>query len=144
MHDQPIVVKQIFAASPNAVWKAITDKDEMKHWYFSLEEFSPEHGFLFRFVSGPDPDRQYLHLCEVTEVDPGKKLAYSWRYEGFEGISLVTFELLNQDGGTLLQLTHAGLGSFPASNPDFDRSNFEQGWTAILSRSLFSYLEKER
>ena len=63
------------------VWKAITDRDDMKKWYFDIAEFRPEVGFEFHFRAG-DEKKKYLHLCRITEVIPDKKLAYSWRYEG--------------------------------------------------------------
>lgn len=70
---------------------------------------------------------QYLHLCEITEVVPEKKLTYSWRYNGYEGNSFVTFELFEQESKTLLILTHKGLETFPKENKDFAMENFEKG-----------------
>jgi uncharacterized protein YndB with AHSA1/START domain len=84
--SNPIVVERIFETSADALWRALTDKDEMKKWYFDLPEFRAELGFKFTFPGGPSPDRQYVHLCEVKEVVPGTKLSYSWRYEGYAGV----------------------------------------------------------
>lgn len=142
MKTTPIVIERTFDAPISKVWKAISDKNEMKHWYFDLKEFKSEVGFHFEFTGGPDEDTQYLHLCEVTEVEPEKKLTYSWRYDGFEGISFVTFELFPQGEKTLLRLTHKGLESFPESNPDFMVKNFVEGWNHIIHKSLKDYLEK--
>ncbi len=100
MDNQPIVLERVFNAPTSKVWKALTDKDEMKKWYFDLAEFKAELGFKFQFPGGPDPERQYLHQCEVTEVIPEKKLTYSWSYDGYQGNSFVTFELFNQDHNT--------------------------------------------
>ncbi len=140
MEHQPIIVERVYNAPISEVWKAITDKDEMKKWYFDLKEFKPEIGFKFQFTGGTK-DNQYLHLCEITEVIPEKKLTYSWRYDGYEGISFVTFELFEEDDKTRLKLTHRGLESFPKSNPDLARHNFEKGWDQILNTSLVEYLE---
>ncbi len=141
MANQPITFSRILKASPDKVWKAITDKAEMKQWYFDLAEFDAEKGFRFSFTGGPSPDRQYVHLCEVTEVIPLKKLVYSWSYEGYTGISYVSFELFPEGDSTRLVLTHSGLESFPAENPDFAVHNFEEGWNHILHISLKNYLE---
>ena len=65
MTDKPTVVERLFDAPISKVWNAITDKEEMKKWY--LAEFEAEVGFTFQFAGGP-PDKQYLHLCEITEV----------------------------------------------------------------------------
>lgn len=141
MNTEPFVIEQIYNAPVDKVWEAITDRDKMKEWYFDLAEFRAEEGFEFRFEGGPD-DRKYLHLCKVTEVIPGKKLQYSWRYDGYEGNSFVTWELFAEGEQTRLKLTHSGLETFPASNPDLDKKNFVAGWTDIVCKSLKTYMEK--
>ncbi len=84
----------------------------------------------------------YLHLCKITEVIPGKKLSYSWRYDGYPGNSFVTFELFEEGNQTRLKLTHKNLESFGTDNPDLARENFEEGWDAIIGKSIKEYLEK--
>lgn len=142
MNNDPIVIEKLYEASIANAWTALTDKQEMKQWYFDLAAFKPQVGFEFSFTGGKD-DRQYLHLCKVTEVITGKKLTYSWRYDGYEGISYVTFELAEEGNKTRLKLTHTGLETFPASNPDFARENFVAGWTHIIGVSLADYLDQE-
>lgn len=137
---KPVVIERTFNAPINRVWSAITDKEKMKEWYFDLEEFKPQVGFKFQFEGGTE-EKCYLHLCEVTEVVPGKKLQYSWKYDGYAGNSFVTFELFDLGNQTKLKLTHTGLGTFPESNPDLARENFVGGWEDIIGRSLKQYLE---
>lgn len=129
-------------ASPAQLWKALTDKEEMKKWYFDLAEFEPEVGFKFTFTGGPSPERQYVHLCEITEATPQQKLTYSWAYEGYSGVSYVIFELFPQKGKTLLALTHKGIDTFPAEEPDLDIANFRAGWNSIIQTSLKNYVEQ--
>lgn len=140
MKNEPLVLERTFNAPIDKVWKAITDKDNMKQWYFDLAEFRPEVGFEFQFTGGTE-EHSYLHLCRITEVEPGRKLTYSWRYEGYAGNSFVTFELFPEGDKTRLKLTHTGLETFPASNPDLRRENFEAGWTQIIGTNLKDYLE---
>jgi uncharacterized protein YndB with AHSA1/START domain len=135
-------IERTYNAPAEKVWSAITDKDQMKQWYFNLEEFKPVLGFEFRFHGGPDKDRQYLHVCVITEVIKGRKITYSWRFEGYEGLSHVTFELFPEGSKTRLKLTHAGLDTFPANNPDLAAHNFATGWTALIGTSLKDFLEK--
>jgi uncharacterized protein YndB with AHSA1/START domain len=142
MQTDPFIIERTYNASTSEVWEAITDKNKMKQWYFDLPAFKAEVGFEFSFTGGP-PERSYLHLCKVTEVVAGKKLTYSWRYDGFEGNSLVTFELFPEGNQTRLKLTHKGLETFPASNPDFAKENFVAGWNEIIGNSLKVFLEKE-
>jgi uncharacterized protein YndB with AHSA1/START domain len=140
MKNEPFVIERTFNAPVQKVWKAITDKDQMKQWYFDLAAFKPEVGFEFSFSGGPK-DKQYLHLCRITEVVKEKKLTYSWRYDGYEGNSFVTFELFPENGKTRLRLTHEGLEAFPANNHDFAKENFVAGWTSIIGKSLGEFLE---
>jgi len=142
MNNQPIVLERIFNVPISQVWKAISDRDEMAKWYFDLVEFKAETGFKFQFSGGPSPERQYLHICEITGVVNERKLSYSWRYDGYRGNTLVTFELSErEDNSTLLKLTHSGLETFPEENPDFAKANFVKGWNEIINESLKKYLE---
>ena len=142
MSNAPFVIERTFNAPGNLVWEAITDKNKMKEWYFDLAEFKAEPGFVFEFTAG-DETRQFLHHCEVREVIPGKKLVHSWRYPGYEGDTLVTWELFEDGGKTRLKLTHEGLETLPANNPDFAKEKFAQGWTHIVGTSLKEFVEKK-
>ena len=138
MKQEPFVIERIYQAPVDRVWRAITDKDQMKQWYFDIAEFRPEVGFEFQF-EGQNEGRVYLHLCKVTEVIKGKKLQYSWRYKGYEGLSYVTFELFSEGDRTRLKLTHEGLETFP-DQPNFKRENFQAGWTALIGDLLPKFL----
>lgn len=140
MANETLIIERTFPVTPEKIWKAITDKESMKKWYFDLQEFKPEPGFEFRFWGGPTENRQYLHICTITEVIQGKKLSYSWKYEGYEGITVVNFELFEERNQTRLKLTHEGLDSFPANYPDFARENFAEGWTWIIGTALKDFL----
>jgi uncharacterized protein YndB with AHSA1/START domain len=72
MKNNPIVIERTYSAPISRVWKATTDKNDMKHWYFDLTEFRPEVGFEFQFYGGTE-EKKYLHLCRITEVVVGKK-----------------------------------------------------------------------
>ncbi len=116
MHN-PVKVEVLLNAPVERVWSAITNRDEMKKWYFKLEEFIPAIGFTFSFEGGNEHTK-YLHLCKVIEAVPNKKLVYSWRYDGFEGDSFVNWILKEEGEQTRLTLLHEGLETFPADQPD--------------------------
>ena len=141
MTNEPFVIERVFNAPPEKVWKAITDKNAMKQWYFDIAEFEPRVGFEFQFVGGSE-EKSYVHLCKITEVIVGKKLTYSWQYKDIEGLSFVTFELFNEGGKTRLRLTHEGLETFKTDNPDFEKKSFVAGWTDIIGTSLKDFVEK--
>ena len=142
MQSEPLIFVRIFNTTRSNLWKAITNKDDMKKWYFDIVEFKPEAGFEFQFSAGPDNGKKYLHLCKITEVIFNKKLAYSWRFDGIEGNSLLTFEIFSEGDKTGLRLTHEGIETFPGDDPNLSRDSFTQGWTSILDKSLKEYLER--
>ncbi|MFN8238652.1 MAG: SRPBCC domain-containing protein [Chitinophagales bacterium] len=144
MTGRTVITERVFDAPRQLVWRALTEKELMKQWYFDLKDFNPTPGFQFEFKGGHEDGIQYNHLCEITEVVTEQKLTYSWKYEGYEGISYVTFELFDEGGSTRLKLTHTGIGSFPSDNPDFAIHNFEAGWNHIIHTSLKNFLETSK
>jgi uncharacterized protein YndB with AHSA1/START domain len=135
-----VVLERTFNAPVTRVWKALTDVDQMREWYFDLKAFKPEVGFEFGFAVEHEGNT-YDHRCRIAEVIPQKKIAYTWRYHGHDGDSLVTLELFAEGEKTRLKLTHEGLDTFPKTAA-FARENFERGWTQIIGSELKQFVEK--
>jgi uncharacterized protein YndB with AHSA1/START domain len=140
MSTSPLVIEKKINAPASRIWKALTDKEQMKKWYFDVDDFRPELGFKFSF-KGENEGRVFIHHCRVTEVVPEKKISYTWEYEDAPGSSHVTFELFDDNGSTTVRLTHAGLETFPADRPDYARENFVAGWEYIIGKSLKEFVE---
>ena len=141
MNNDPIVIEKIYNASIDRVWKAITDKDQIKQWFAEMVGFRPEVGAEFHF-DGKDAGVVYDHSCKVLEVTPNKKLSYSFS-KGGEGNTLVSFELVAEGNKTKLKLTHSGFETFPQDKPAFARSNFFGGWTALIGKRLMELVEAD-
>jgi uncharacterized protein YndB with AHSA1/START domain len=139
METKPFVFERTFDAPASNVWKAITQAALMRQWFWDIPHFRPEIGFEFSFKS-QSCEEGNIHLCRVIEVITGKKLSYSWRYEGYEGDSLVSFELFEEGKNkTRLRLTHAGLESFPRDL--MAKKGIADGWTHLVGDSLQKLLE---
>ncbi len=141
----PIVVERVFDASAEALWRAITEVDQIKQWWDipGLEVFKAEAGFQTRFDTHYK-DRHFTHIWKVTEAVPAKRISYDWKYEGFPGNSNVTFELTPEGDKTRLKLTHRGLETFlPEANPHLARGNFYAGWTGLMPL-LADFLQKRK
>src|SRR5438270_12628408 len=136
-----VVVERTLNAPVAKVWKALTDVDQIRHWYFDLKEFKAEVGFEFEFVVEHEGNR-YHHLCKITEIVPQKKIAYTWRYKGEPGDSLVTFELFGEGNKTRVKVTHTGIETFPKTAA-YARKNFEAGWTTIIGTELKKFVESK-
>jgi uncharacterized protein YndB with AHSA1/START domain len=132
-HESPVIVEKTLDAPAQAVWKALTDKNEMKEWYFNPDHFQLKEGFEFRFAGEGHKGEKYMHICVISEIIPQKKLQYSWKYEGMAGFSIVSFELTPLGNQTRLKLTQ---------NPNFAPASFREGWNHILGVSLPGYLTK--
>ncbi len=140
MKPEPFIIERTYNAPVEKVWKAISDQEQMKQWYFDIPEFEAVIGCEFEFEGTSQDGKCYLHKSKVTEVIPNKKLQYSWRYEGEPGNSFVTFELFREGNGTRVRLTHEGLETFPV-HPDFAKESFAKGWTEIMGTLLKEFVE---
>lgn len=118
--------------SPEAVWKAITDPEELSKWYMGAKiegrlggriEFSSGEGNVTGTILVWDPPRTFEH--EWTVNHPGYP-------KGEYGV--IRWELFPEGNDTLLKLTHRNL-------PRQIAHNFAPGAHAILDR-LEVYLDK--
>ncbi len=134
-----VTVSRTFAAPVERVWHALTSLDALRFWLFPMSGFKPEVGFEFEFTCPDGKGNEFIHHCRVTQAVPNKLIAYTWRYAGYEGDSLVTFELQPEGQQTRVTVTHTGLDTFPQIE-SFARSNFEAGWTDIIGPMLEKYL----
>ncbi|MGN6530561.1 MAG: SRPBCC family protein [Ginsengibacter sp.] len=140
MQTDSIVIERTLNAPVKKVWEAMTDNDQMRKWYFDISSFKPQVGFEFQFEGGSE-QQTYVHLCKITEIIPEEKLQYSWRYAGYQGNSLVTFELFPEGERTRIKLTHEGVETFPEGR-DFSKESFTKGWNHIIGKSLKDFVEK--
>jgi uncharacterized protein YndB with AHSA1/START domain len=136
---EPYVIERVFDAPVAQVWEAITTEDDLKQWYFDLKEFKPEVDVEFEFTVDQN-GVNYRHLCRVAELISQKRLAYTWRYEGYAGNSLVSFDLSAEGNKTRLRLTHLSLESFT----QFTREDFAKGWTQLIGTNLKQFVETRR
>ena len=141
--DTPVVIERTFNAPVEKIWKALTDIKQMKQWYFpQLEDFKPEVGFETQFNIHHE-GKDFLHIWKVKEVVPLKKISVDWRYDGYPGNSLLSFELVEQGNKTKLILTHEGLETFiPEKHPELAKQNFMEGWTQFMQKGLKEFLEQ--
>lgn len=140
--NTPITVQYKINAPAEKVWKALTDKNEMKSWYFDIHDFEPEVGKAFNFYE-PGGENKYHHQGEILEILPLQKLKHSWSYPDFSDLkTIVTWELQPVDDATLVILTHENIENFKDLGEGFSRENFTGGWNSIVGQSLKEYLEK--
>ncbi len=138
---EPIIVEQSFNRPIGDVWRAITEINRMHQWYFdNIPSFQAVPGFKTQF-SIINEGRSFLHMWEIKEVEPFKRISYSWKFQEYPGEGLVIFELSEQNGSTILKLTNLGLETFPDNIPEFKRESCIGGWQYFIQHKLKEYLE---
>ena len=140
--EAPVIVEDSFNASIEKVWKAITDLNEMKLWYFdNIDSFKAKVGGKSRFAVQSE-GRTFTHIWEVTEVTVPNLITYNWKYEEYPGDSFVSFELFEQEGRTKLVLTATVVEDFDDSILEFKRESCQKGWEYFICFRLVEYLKK--
>ncbi len=103
-----LVLETVYAHSPERVWRALTDPRELGAWLMP-NDFAPTVGHKFQFNIGPQWGWRGIVDCEVLEIDPPRRLAYSWQGDPKQRGTTVTWTLTpTPDGGTRLKLEHTG------------------------------------
>jgi uncharacterized protein YndB with AHSA1/START domain len=119
---------------PARVWRALTEPELLAKWIMA-NDMRPLVGHSFRFKSEPTPWWDGIVRCEVLEIDPHKRLRYTWR-SGPESSPLdtvVTWTLTpTPSGGTRLALEHSGF--LPANAFAFDGAG--KGWQRMVGERL--------
>jgi uncharacterized protein YndB with AHSA1/START domain len=95
----------VYPHPPERVWQALTDSAELAQWLMP-NDFQPRLGHKFQFRSRPAPGWDGVVNCQVIELDPPKRLAYTWRSSKLD--TVVSFTLEPAPGGTRLHLEHKG------------------------------------
>jgi uncharacterized protein YndB with AHSA1/START domain len=142
MKSESVIIERTYPASIDRVWSALTDPAKMKQWYFPMmKDFKPVPGFETQFVVEMD-DKKYPHIWKVVEVIPPAKISYEWKFGGYPGNSLLTWELFETPEGTRVVLTHEHLETFQGDKyPELAQKNFQEGWTHFVG-ALQEYLGK--
>lgn len=140
--SEPVVVEQRIKASAGKTWKALTDPDSMRKWFFpQITDFLPETGFETLFIVEAN-GKIYPHRWKITDIIPGEHIVINWKYDGYPGNSFVIFDVTEVDDKAIVKVTNFGIESFPQDNPDFSRASCTAGWTYLIQTRLKEFLEK--
>ncbi len=126
-----VIKHQYFFSHPiEMVWEYLTTSELMAQWLMK-NDFQPVVGHDFQFRTGPIASLDFdgIFHCKVLEIDPLKKLSYSWLSGPGEGKitleSVVTWDLQPKDNGTEVFLDHRGFAK--EENLDF-YNGLMHGW----------------
>ncbi len=138
--DEAVIVTETFTLPIAKVWNAISELEEMKVWFFeNIPTFEAKEGFETTFTVQVE-DRIYPHVWKLTKVIPLQNITYDWRYEGYNGVSIVTFDLIEIEHQTTLTVTSTVIEDFADDIPEFKRESCLAGWNYFIKNRLKEYL----
>jgi uncharacterized protein YndB with AHSA1/START domain len=141
MTDSParsIVVDEVFPHAPEVLWKALTTGELIARWLMAPSGFAPVEGTRFTYRTTPAGAWDGTIRCQVLEVRPCERLAYSWAggHESNSGYgsplqTVVAWTLSRVAGGTRLRLEHSGF-VLPRNETAF--RGMDEGWRKGFER----------
>lgn len=135
---QAIVVDEVFPHAPETLWRTLTNGDLIGRWLMKPTGFAPVEGTRFTFKTTPAGGWDGTINCQVLEVVPNTRFAYSWSggHESNKGYgsrldTVVTWLLSKVENGTRLRLVHSGF-VMPTNETAFN--NMSEGWGKVVPR----------
>ena len=119
------------SAPPATVFAFLTDPEKIISWMSAEATTEAYPGGLY-LLKGVGGDHARVARGAFREVVPVHRLAYTFGWEGGQevppGSSLIEIDLTEQNGGTLVRLTHSGL-------PDAAQcAAHDRGWAYYMER----------
>ena len=94
---------------PEKVWRALTDPELLAQWLLPAIDLKLQPGAAFTLKTQPYPGWDGTVSCTFIEIEPQKKLSYTWFVGGdMELDTVVTFTLTPTESGTKLHLVQSG------------------------------------
>jgi uncharacterized protein YndB with AHSA1/START domain len=129
-----LTFKRLINTAPAEVYRAFTHATALRDWLCNAAQADPRpNGRIYLWW-----DDNYYAAGHYTALTPGKKVAFTWSGWREPGLMTVQVTLKEKKGGTLVSVTHGGLGS--GAKWKDTRHAFEQAWPASLE-NLQSVLE---
>lgn len=116
---------------PDAAFALITEPERLRRWKTVAARVDLRVGGDYRWTVTPG----HTAMGTFTEIEPGKRIVYSWGWEGDAGLppgaSTVTVTLEAVEGGTSVQLVHEGLTGQ-------QEAGHAEGWKHFLERLVLA------
>jgi len=125
-------------ASPERVFRAWTDADELNRWWTTTAESDARTGGAFAYgFEFEDVSRDHIYTGAYHEVAPGERVSYPW--QAGVGETTVDVRLEPAGDGTKVTLLHSGWGAGAEAEEAVELH--EQGWRFFLD-NLVAYLDR--
>lgn len=133
MNTKAIEKEHFIQESLERVYRALTEKAELERWFVQKAEIDLKPKGAVRLEWAPGMAEHGL----VRDIQPNQLISYTW--EAFSPTpTTVTFMVKAEKNGTLLQLTHSGIGQDEKWGDYY--KNLNKGWDIHL-KDLTSWIE---
>jgi uncharacterized protein YndB with AHSA1/START domain len=134
--DLTLRIERTFRAPAEAVFDAWTSQEVILRWWRVEHEWETAEAEVDLRVGGivrvvmrdPGKDVDYGGGGTYTEIDPPKRLAFTWTWDGDTRQTLIELDFKESDGVTTVSFTHSGLWDETAVR------EHEDGWSKVLAR----------
>lgn len=110
--------------APEKVWRALTEPTLLAEWLLPAFGLELAPGKAFTLKTQPYPGWDGTVHCRFVEIEPQRKLSYTWVVGDMELDTVVTFTLTPTASGTHLSLVQSGFK--PAQKQNFGGARY--GW----------------
>lgn len=124
--------KEIFCdSSPEEVWEALTNAEEISAWLMATSDFKAEKGARFTMQAKPMGKWDGKIYGEILIVEKPNILSYTWKGDQMNSNTVIKWTLTPSGNGTLLIMEHTGFAGFS----DFILGLFHtMGWKKFLKK----------
>jgi uncharacterized protein YndB with AHSA1/START domain len=127
-------MKRTYEAPADRVFDAWTSEEVLRRWFRGQRGFDTPEAEVDLRVGGAvrvvmrDPEKGELYGGggEYTEIDPPKRLAFTWTWDREPHDTLIEIDFEEADGATTVHFTHSGLWSQEAAD------SHERGWNVCF------------
>lgn len=122
---------------PQRVWTALTDPRAIAEWLMP-NDFQPRLGHQFQFRLANAKGWSGIVDCEVTQLEPPHRLAYSWKSDKVH--TFVEWTLEPTATGTRLALVHSGFHGI--GQTILRKFMMGPGWSRMLKKVLPGIIDR--
>ena len=134
-------MERTFEAPAQAVFDAWTSEEVIRRWWHAEHDWETTEASVDLRVGGevrvvmrdPHKDVEYGGGGRYTEIDPPRRLAFTWIWDGNDTRQLIELDFEENDGVTTVHFTHSDLWDEEAVR------SHEDGWSKAfdnLERTL--------
>jgi uncharacterized protein YndB with AHSA1/START domain len=116
--DKSLRIERTYRASAQRVFDAWTSEEVMRRWWHAEHDWETTEAEVDLRVGGevrvvmrdPAKDEEYGGGGRYVEVDPPRRLAFTWHWDDDPKRTLIEIDFVPEDeGSTTVRFTHSGL-----------------------------------